>query len=249
MISKGLQPGEFYILSRSAWAGTARYGNTLWSGDLSSTWQELQLQITAGQGAGLSGQGYWTTDIGGYTGGNPDDPDFQQLIVRWFQFGAFSPVMRLHGHRSGGPPADECGGTNNDNEVWNLAPDSAHYDAIVSVMRLRETLRGYIADLSAEHSASGMPLMRPMWLQWPSDPGCKPGSDTEDQFMLGPDWLVAPVYTANAASRTVYLPSLAGTNLTWTYWFNQSSVGQGGSTVTMPTPLAEFPLFKLTRVY
>lgn len=186
-------------------------------------------------------------DIGGYTGGNPADPSFQQLVVRWFQFGALSPVFRLHGHREGGPPANECGGTNGDNEVWSLAPDAAHYDAIVAAMRLREGLRGYVAQLSAEHAATGMPMMRPMFLQWPADAGCQPGSPTEDQFMLGPDWLVAPVATYNAASRTVYLPSLAGTNLTWTYWWNQTSVGQGGARVTVPTPLAEFPLFKLTR--
>lgn len=101
---------EHFILSRSAWIGTNKFGNTLWSGDLGSTWAEFALQVAAGQGAGLSGQGYWTTDAGGYTGGDPADPDFQELFVRWMQFAAFSPVFRLHGHRQGGPPANECGG-------------------------------------------------------------------------------------------------------------------------------------------
>lgn len=250
MASRGVGPGEFFILSRSAWAGTQRYGNTLWSGDLSSTWAELALQVAAGQGAGLSLQGAWTTDIGGYTGGDPSSPDFQELIVRWFQFGAVSPVMRLHGHRAGGPPADACGGTNGDNEVWNLAKDAAHYDAIVAALRLRESLRGYVAAVNAEHASTGMPMMRPMLLAWPGDPGCQ-GADVEDQFMFGPDWLVAPVTAPAAAggsARSVYLPSLAGVpNATWVYWWNQTSVGAGGARVSLPTPLGEFPLFRLAR--
>jgi hypothetical protein len=69
--------------------------------------------------------------------------------VRWFQFGAFCPLFRLHGHRAGGPPADQCGGTNGDNEVWNLAPDPAHYAGIVAVMRLREQLRTCVAVVSS----------------------------------------------------------------------------------------------------
>ena len=68
-------------------------------------------------------RGVGQTDIGGYHSGDPASADFQQLIVRWFQFGAFSPIFRLHGHRAGGPPANECGPTNGDNEVWNLAKE------------------------------------------------------------------------------------------------------------------------------
>ena len=97
-----------------------------------------------------------------------------------FQFGAFSPLFRLHGHRDGGPPADECGGTNGDNEVWNLAQDPAHYDAIVAVMRLREGLRQYVSDANAVTAATGMPMARPMFLAWPLDAGCA-GADVEDQ--------------------------------------------------------------------
>jgi alpha-D-xyloside xylohydrolase len=102
---------------------------------------------------------------GGYWGGNPADPQFQELIVRWFQFGAFCPLFRLHGHRDGGPPSDDCGGTNGDNEVWNLAPDPAHYAGIVAVMHLRENLREYVADINAVTAATGMPMSRAMFLQ------------------------------------------------------------------------------------
>ena len=102
--------------------------------------------MTVGQGVGLSGIPLWTTDIGGYGGGDPSDPSFQQLIVRWFQFGAFCPLFRLHGHRGGGPPANQCGPTNGDNEVWNLATKADHYDAITAVMHLRESLRPYVEE-------------------------------------------------------------------------------------------------------
>ena len=85
--------------------------------DIESTFAELSLQIKALQGVMMSGPALWTTDIGGYFGGNPQDAEFQELIVRWFQFGAFCPLFRLHGHRDGGPPSNECGPTNGDNEA------------------------------------------------------------------------------------------------------------------------------------
>ena len=162
--------------------------------------------------------------------------------MRWFQFGAFSPLFRLHGHRAGGPPDDPvCGGTNGDNEVWNLAKDAAHYDAIVAMMRLRESLRQHVSDLNAETAATGMPMVRPMFLEWPLDAGAA-GADVEDQFMFGPNWLVAPVTTFGAASRSVYLPAL-NASAEWVYYFNLSSVGGGGGRVELPTPIGEFPLF------
>ena len=92
MNSIGAAPGEYFILSRNAWAGTWSYGGALWSGDIGSNWHELETAVTVGQGASMSGVALWTTDIGGYSGGNPDSPSFQQLIVRWFQFGAFCPL-------------------------------------------------------------------------------------------------------------------------------------------------------------
>ena len=102
--------GDFFILSRSAWAGTASSGTALWSGDQGSTFRELATAVRAGQQAGLSGIPLWTTDIGGYAGGDPSKPAFQELIVRWFQFGAFCPLFRLHGHRGGKdvPPPNQA---------------------------------------------------------------------------------------------------------------------------------------------
>ena len=89
------------FLSRSAYAGSQRYGVTAWSGDVLSDWVTFQRQIPAGLNYAISGMPYWTTDIGGFiSGGNLNDPKFRELFVRWFQFGAFSPIFRVHGTRN-----------------------------------------------------------------------------------------------------------------------------------------------------
>ena len=239
MAELGTPPGEFFLLSRSAWANTPSHGAALWSGDIRSSWQELHTAVTVGQGVGLSGIPLWTTDIGGYSGGDPADPSFQQMIVRWFQFGAFCPLFRLHGHRAGGPPADQCGATNGDNEVWNLAPAKTHYDAIAAVMELRESLRGYVKEINNASVATGMPMMRAMVLQFPADPVCA-ADGAEQQYMFGPDWLVAPVTAENATTWDVYLPA----GETWVYWWNKTAVPGGSWRSVDVTSLAHFPLFK-----
>ena len=128
-------------------------------------------------------------------------------------------------------------------QVWNLAPDQTHYTGITRVMYLRENLREYVWQLSAETAATGMPIVRPMTLQWPEDAVCGT-SEVEGQFMLGPDWLVAPVTTYGVTNWTVYLPGLPS-NETWVYWWNQSVAfgGSSGQWATIPTPIDEFPLF------
>ena len=104
-------------------------------------------------------------------------------------------------------------------QVWNLAKDPAHNDAIVAVMTLRESLRGYISALSKEAATTGMPLMRAMVLAFPGDAGAQ-GTDVEDQFMLGDAWLVGPVTTYRATSRSIYLP-VPPAGSTWQYYFNK----------------------------
>lgn len=99
-------PGKAYVndnvmLGRAAWAGSQRYGGGVWSGDTQSTWEDFNQQFRAGLNMVMSGIPYWTTDIGGFGGGHTEDPDFRELIVRWFQWGAFCPLFRLHGDRSG----------------------------------------------------------------------------------------------------------------------------------------------------
>ena len=114
--------GNYFLLSRSAWLGTAKLGHSVWSGDTNSSWASLQQQVSTGLGAGLSGIGMWTSDLGGYFATmHPFDPELEELLVRWAQFSSVSPLMRLHGHRLGGPPADPvCMQTNGDNGAWRV---------------------------------------------------------------------------------------------------------------------------------
>lgn len=230
---------DFFILSRNAWAGTWSNGAALWSGDIGSSFNDLKTALAAGQQAALSGVPLWTTDIGGYHGGNPADPVFQRMIVRWFQFGAMCPIFRLHGHRGGGPPSNQCGPTNGDNEVWNLAKDPEHYAAIEAVMRLRENLRDYVQRINNESVATGAPMMRPMAFEFPDDAVCANNS-AEAQFMLGPSWLVSPVVADAAATWPAYLPVIQGAD--WVYWWNQTVVEPGWVSINTAS-LRDFPLF------
>jgi len=237
--TKGHGPSDFITLARSSWAGSSALSSAVWSGDIGSNFNELEIQIKSAQAFAISGQALWTTDIGGYGGGNPADPVFQELIVRWFQFGAFCPLFRLHGQRVGGPPGNQCGDTGGDNEVWNLAKDVQHYNAITSVMTLRESLRNYVVQINKETVDTGMPMLRAMALAFPNDPYSR-SSDVEDQYMFGPSWLVAPVYKYQQYSRKVYLPPLDSSEQ-WVYWWKQAVYPSGN--VTVDAPITEFPLF------
>lgn len=228
-----LATGETDVASlvRSAWAGSQRYGVILWSGDIPATFPALAASVRAGLNVAMSGIPWWTTDIGGFHGGDPDSPAYRELIVRWFQFGAFCPIFRLHGHREPRTEQGFIGSEGGPNEVWSYGDEA--YTAISAVMRLRERLRPYLhATLDAEPD---LPLMRPLLLEFPLD---LPSWDVDDQFLFGPDLLVAPVTEAGARERRVYLPSGA----TWTH----AATGErhdGGSTVTVAAPLDTIPLF------
>lgn len=242
---------DHFVLARSAWPGTWAHGAALWSGDIASTWAELRLQVRVAQGVALSGVPLWTSDIGGYWHGRVGTAGFSELLVRWFQFGAFCPLFRLHGWRVGKhAPADECGNPHGPNELWTLLDEGgAEYAAVQAVMLLRERLRGYVRALSEEHAASGLPLLRPLFLQFPDDAECAREEVAGGQFLLGPDWLVAPVTEPGAQVRAVYLPRLDGHEAaggearTWIYWFSGHDFGRGGRRVLLETPIGEFPLF------
>jgi alpha-D-xyloside xylohydrolase len=226
---------DVLLLSRNAWAGTQRLGAAVWSGDVHSTFDELSLQVRVAQNMAMSGIYWWTTDIGGYAGGNIEDPVFQELIVRWFQFGAFCPIFRLHGHRQPEDPPSQCGGSGGFNEVWKFG-DTA-YNVISKVILLREQLRGYIMDQMKLAASQGIPVLRPIFYDFPNDQNAYAA---EDQFMFGPDWLVAPVLTYQAKSRSVYLPPLPPRQV-WTHFYTNQDFAFGK--VTVPTPIDSFPLF------
>ncbi|MET7399477.1 TIM-barrel domain-containing protein [Dactylosporangium sp. NPDC005572] len=227
--------GETEVLSlvRSAWAGSQRYGAALWSGDIPATFDALAGSVRAGLNVALSGLPWWTTDIGGFHGGDPDDPAFRELVVRWFQFGAFCPLFRLHGHREPRTGRAGVGVAGGPNEVWSFGPDA--YAAITAVMRLRERLRPYLHEQLETSETSGLPLMRPLLLEFPGDPAAW---DADDEFLFGRDLLVAPVLHQGARSRTVYLPEGAA----WTHT-DSGTTYEGGTRVTVDAPLDKVPLF------
>jgi len=177
----------------------------------------------------LSGIPWWTTDIGGFHGGDPSSPAFQELIVRWFQYGAFCPLFRLHGNRipgggvmSGGP-----------NEAWSFG-DKA-YGIIKDIMAMREKLRPYIMQQMKRAHTHGTPPMRPLFVDFPGD---KDTWAVEDQFMFGPDILVAPVLFEKQRKRDVYLPA----GISWRE-VSGGKILKGGRTVTVDAPLERIPLF------
>lgn len=225
-------------LLRCAWAGSQRYGALVWSGDIHSTWESFRAQITAGIHMGVAGIPWFTTDIGGFHAGDVTSPDFHELLVRWFQFGAFCPVMRMHGDRRptaavvGADGVERCF-TGAANELWSFGEDV--YEILAAYTHLRETLRPYTRAVMAEAHEHGQPVMRGMFHEFPADETCW---DLADQYMFGPDLLVAPVLEPGARRRRVYLPEGAR-------WVETVSGVEhaGGQWVEAEAPLDVIPVF------
>jgi alpha-D-xyloside xylohydrolase len=223
---------EILMLCRSAWAGSQRYGALTWSGDIPTTFESLKRQIPAGLNMAMSGIPWWNTDIGGFHGGVHEDPEYRELIVRWFQYAAFTPVFRLHGDRSPqiGLGHEKSGGPN---EVWSYGPEV--YELIVETLGLRERLRPYLHEQMKLASETGLPPMRPLFVDFPDDPV---SWTVEDQFLLGPDFLVAPVTDYGTRSRSVYLPGGAHWSNPWT-----GEQHEGGTWIEVDAPLDRIPVF------
>ncbi|RKT19934.1 alpha-D-xyloside xylohydrolase [Streptomyces sp. 1114.5] len=220
-------------LVRSAWAGSQKHGALLWSGDIPTTFDSLGRQIRAGLNVAMSGIPWWNTDIGGFFGGDPDDPAYRELLIRWFQYGTFSPVMRLHGDREPNHPAFATDMTGGPNEVWSYGEQA--YGILRDHLSLRERLRPYLHSLSEDAHRTGAPPMRPLFFDFPEDGRAW---EVDDQFLLGPDLLVAPVYEAGVRARRVYLPS-------GTRWRDPATgrVLDGGTTLDAEAPLERIPVF------
>lgn len=225
-------------LVRCAWVGSQRYGALVWSGDIMSTFEDLRKQICAGIHMGIAGIPWWTTDIGGFHGGEIENPSFRELLVRWFQFGTFCPVMRLHGCRLPGESIIDKSGrvrewTGADNEVWSYGPEI--YEILIRYIALREQMRDYTRSLMQEAHEKGIPIMRALFLEFPEDEACY---SIKDSYMYGPDVLVAPICYEKLTSRRVYLPKGA----VWTD-ANSGTQYSGGSTVEIAAPLEQIPYF------
>lgn len=230
-------------LVRCAWAGSQKFGALVWSGDIASSWSSLRNQLAAGLHMGLSGLPWWTTDIGGFHGGDPDDEGFRELLVRWFQWGAFCPVMRLHGDRE---PRQEIlyegatyGATCRSgaaNEVWSFGEEV--YGICRKYMGIREDLRGYTRGLMREAHEKGSPLMRPLFYEFPDDKRCW---EVKGQYMYGDKYLVCPVMNPGVRKMKVYLPRGAKWKLQ-----SEDVASEGGVEREVECPLDTMPVFEKT---
>lgn len=255
-----------FILTRSAFAGQQRYGANTWSGDTGSSWETLRNQIPAGLNFTLTGIPHWNSDIGGFfagayiqawnEGSGTKNPLYQELYVRWIQFGAFNAMMRSHG-------------TDVPREIYNFGKKGEPiYDAIDKIINLRYTLLPYIYSTSWEVTSKQSSFMRALFMDFPAD---KKGWDIKDEFMFGKSILAAPIVEAqytpekivkvNEAtgwdkqedkkntekitvdfttkkSRNVYLP--AGTNW-YDFWTNEKI--KGGQEIIRKTTIDMIPLY------
>jgi alpha-D-xyloside xylohydrolase len=229
-----------FILTRSGFGGIQRTGSAIWSGDIVSRWSNLREQIAGGISVGLSGMPYWTFDIGGFT---PEDhyrygsdgavghysempaefqDEWQELNLRWFQLGAFTPLFRSHGQ-------------NPHREIFNLADEgSPVYDSLVGYTELRYRLMPYIYTLAGDSYHRESTMMRGLVMDFPDDPAVR---DIATQYMFGPALLVSPVSEYKARSRAVYLPAGSA----W-YDFYSGKRYAGGRTIDAPASLARMPI-------
>ena len=194
-------------LTRAAWLGSQRFGVCVWNGDIPSTFDALRQSVVSGLSMSLCGIPWWNSDIGGFHSGDIKSEEFRELIVRWFQFGVFCPIMRLHGARKRQPDyiprhpgiiEPSCG----DNELWSFG--ARNYPILKGLIELQERLRPYLTRLMEENCTSGAPIMRPMFYQYPEDETCW---GLDDQYLFGPDLLFAPILRKGQTARRVYLPS------------------------------------------
>jgi len=221
-----------FLLTRSGFSGLQKYGAVTWSGDIGTCWEDFKAQISAGLNHSMSGNPYWTMDIGGFSvqkrfeqakEGTEDMNEWRELNSRWTQFGAFVPLFRTHGQYPY-------------REVYNIAPEShPAYKSIVYYDKLRYQLMPYIYSMAGWVYLNDYTIMRPMVMDFGYDPKV---NNIGDQYMFGPSLLVCPVYEYKARQRDVYFPKNSG----W-YDFYTGAYTEGGDHVTVKAPYERMPLF------
>jgi alpha-D-xyloside xylohydrolase len=209
-------------LTRSAFAGQQRNAASSWSGDITGDWITLQRQIPAGLSFSMSGMPYWTTDIGGFF--RPKDQytsdAYHEVLIRWFQYGAFCPLFRVHGYVSNA-------------EIWNYGPQVEKI--LTQYDELRYRLMPYIYSAAWGVTNRGETLMRALPLEFTSDAGAR---NVSDQFMFGSSLLINPVTTGGATQRNLYLP--AGSD--WLdFWTGKRE--RGGQSIAANAPLETMPIY------
>lgn len=236
-------------LVRCAWAGSQKFGAVVWSGDVHSDFRSFRNQVQAGLSMAIAGIPWWTTDIGGFLGGNIRDEGFKELLVRWFEWGCFCPVMRLHGERPPffvpEKPYHEVRGhqikqmeSGQNNEVWSFGEKTGAI--LENLLKLRARLKPYIKEQMIAAHEKGTPVMRPLMYDFSND---EIAWEVEDEYMFGSKLLVCPVMEAGAKKRSVYLPvTNAGEK-----WVNSADGKsyEGGQIIEVESPLNQIPVFSL----
>ena len=216
-----------FLLTRNGFAGLQRYSTASWSGDIGTSWTDMQMQITAGLGYSMAGVPFWGMDTGGfsvmgkfYESSSRDE--WQELQTRWHQFGAFVPLFRTHGQWPR-------------RELWNIAePGSEAYESILYYIRLRYRLMPYLYSLAGMVHFDDYTIMRGLPMDFPDDPTARV---VADQWMFGPALMPCPVCEYKARSRDVYLP--AGQ---WFDFYTEDRL-EGGLPIEADAPFSRIPLF------
>ena len=221
-----------FLLTRSGFAGLQRYGAAIWSGDVASRWYDLRAQISAGVNASMSGIPNWTHDIGGFaledrfaskTPKPADLAEWRELNLRWFQFGAFSPLFRSHGEYPY-------------REIYEISPEGSGMRAsMVRYDRLRYRLMPFIYTLAADSYVKDGSIMRALAVDFPQDVRAR---GIDDEYLFGKAFLVAPVTAYQARSRPVYFPAGAD----W-YDFDTGRRHAGGTSASVDAPAERMPVF------
>jgi len=212
--------GYGLVWRRAGYIGSQRYPGT-WAGDTRSTWEEMLACLRGGLSAGFNGDAFWSGDIGGFTGPEPST----ELYIRWAQWGLLSPLARFHG-------------TNCPREPWYFGETAV--EVVRQYAKLRYRLIPYLKECAEEAYARGVPIMRHPHLECPEEPGTQ---FIDDQYFLGPDYLVAPVFEAGARERDVYLPKGSWQQVD----ANLNPIGgrlEGGRYGRIEAPLELLPLFQ-----
>ena len=254
-----------FIMTRSAFAGQQHYGSNMWSGDVASSWDMLRKQVPAGLSFSLTGNPNFNTDIGGFfcgsyntkgSGSAPQNPQYQELYVRWMQYGLFCPVFRSHG-------ADAP------REIWQFGKKGEPvYDAIEKMIRLRYRFIPYLYSTAWQVTSANESYLRPLFSDFAAD---RRVWDVADEFMFGHSILAAPVVEAQYTQERIIRedamtgwdkkevkPESENTTVNWSetktaskylpkgalwydFWTNKTY--KGGQTVTLQTSLDRVPMF------
>ncbi|WP_127124567.1 TIM-barrel domain-containing protein [Pseudoflavitalea rhizosphaerae] len=221
---RGTDPGKrVTILTRSAFPGQQRYGAINWSGDIGWDWDAYRRQIAAGLNFSITGMPYWTTDIGGFFRPGQrqyTDVKYHEILTRWFQWGAFNPVFRIHGYQT-------------ETEPWKYGETVE--ENMRSIMNLRYRLLPYIYSEAWQVTKNGSTIMRPMLMDFSGD---TVAIRLPFQYMFGKSMLVAPVTEPGVTQWNVYLPKTDG----W-YNFHTGKRYSGGQTVLADAPQHIIPVF------